>query len=130
MAAPAATTGFVRVCGLTVFPGAASTDMMGVFPGLTDQPRGNGDRMSSQRTGPAAVGVGCVKTCLGCFMIVLPLLIVGFFVISAFTHSGHSSRPCSSSSCSSNNNGGSGGGGSDGGDDGGDGGGDGGGGGD
>jgi hypothetical protein len=33
--------GFVRgVCGSTVFPGAASTDMMGVFPGLTEQPRG------------------------------------------------------------------------------------------
>ncbi len=113
--------------------------MMGCSRASRTSPWRIGDRMASQQVTPGALGVGCAKASLGCVMVLLPLLIVGYFVIAAFTHTGQSSRPCHSSSCSSGNgigggsgsgSGGGGGGGSDGGSDGGDGGGDGGGGGD
>jgi hypothetical protein len=109
--------------------------MMGSSRTARTSPRRIGDRMSSRQVTPGALGVGCAKASLGCVMVLLPLLIVGYFVIAAFTHTGQSSRPCHSSSCSSGNgsgggSSGGGGGGSDGGSDGGDGGGDGGGGGD
>ena len=64
--------------------------------------------------GVARSSVSCLKGGLGCLMLLLPLALVGYFVFAAITSTGHSNRPCSSSSCSSNNN--NSGGGSDGGD--------------